>query len=268
MTRLNELTAIEPEYFMGWRAMAESAILNDAYAQGSMTLQNAISQARNPQVKRALLDYASTYVVKWYDTEFSRGDETKFKLGVQLLSQALNLQPRNPQALAAAVEHIATEPWSEAEVDWVVDVLKRPDAAQAVLQVLLGAHACLQDDEKGIEKARNYWSIAEAIDAEVSTVVLANIALALDRSTPENVQRIHNLLDLAISNSPSKDLYRYAKAYLLVELEDWSAARVLLEELVAAGNQQRAIITLLVRCVRALNDADAVAKYEKLLAEL
>jgi Tfp pilus assembly protein PilF len=82
------------------------------------------------------------------------------------------------------------------------------------------------------------------------------------------VERIHNLLDLAISNSPSKDLYRYAKAYVLVELEEWSAARALLEELIAAGNKDRTLLTLLVRCARALNDGEAVAKYEKLLAEL
>ena len=169
--------------------------------------------------------------------------------------------------LAGLIEPGAGRIQRPAKVAYVPQSIEAGDGSLARASGFAEAFDALARIESGRADGHD-WSIAESLDVRTAPQVLCNLALALDRSDPDNVQRATNLLDLAISNSPSQPLYRFAKGQLLLELKEWSSARKLFEELWANGQRDRSLLMALVKCAEGQNDLEAMARYERMLNEL
>ncbi len=267
MTRLTEWAGENPNNTVFRMSIGRAEILNGSYDEGLQAMMRGLRQMTDAQARGRMAGFVSWYLMEWHRADFAWEDERKFKLGVVNLCRALLLQPLNPDAVKAAIA-LLQDPRLEGQTEnWLVDLVGEKQIGPLV-QALIGVQVLWNDSEQGVEKARSYWSIAETLDRDRVPLILCQIAGSLDRTDPIQLQQAIELLDVAISSSPTNPRYRFVQAQILTEAQQWLRAKQLLDELIQQGHRNGDILKLGVHCAKELNDSTSIATYEAMLSEL
>ncbi len=259
--------ADNPDAVYLWNALIQSEILDKNFRQAIFYVRQAESLAGDNDVIVKLRAISSRTFVQWFDHEFDRNDETKFKNGIRMITSALLEYPPNNEAVERALAIITDPPLDDEHYHWLVDSVGN-DSNATVIQILLGLHALLTDHDKGIETARSYWSIAEAQNRMLIPSIISNFATIMAMNDETKIDTAVQMFDLAYSNSPNNKLYPMNKGRMFVVVKHWADARKQFEELLPGSKNKLELLNLLVKCCEELGDQAAADEYKQQISKL
>jgi tetratricopeptide (TPR) repeat protein len=243
-----------------WLDWASSSSIQNQFFEAVVILRRASSHVDNKSAIRQAL--AGVYV-RW-TKHIDEVNSPNISQQLQLLGQALQIAPDNPQVLERIALLIGRDGDADAIAENMLQDALVNGTAPAVVHFLLGTRAASNGD---MEAAKSHLEQARLLNPN-TPVVLNNLAWVLAGRGSDQMTTALEYANQAVKLQPYQANFRDTRGQIHIRLENWQEGIADLEEALRKLKGSEQIHTSLAKGYEALGRTDMAALHQTRVKEI